>query len=201
MQKRLLIIGLTLLIILGTTATAPAHPHAFIAQRTRLIFDDKGLAGFKVSWAFDEMFSAMIAEDFDANHDGNLDPAEVAVIKEKAFGYISKDQYYIHVKIQGEPFAVKYIRDFDARLENGMLFYEFLVPCHVSAGPKGKQITISPYDPEYYSALYFIEKNPVVLENDQDYQVTSEIKEDKTTSIYYNMVHPYALFIDFRKLK
>ncbi len=198
MKSLAVLLTLTLLALHLFTGPAMAHPHAFIAQKTRLIFDDKGLAGFKVFWAFDEMFSAMIAEDFDSDGNGSLSPEEVVVIREKAFKNISEFQYYLHVKIQGKPFEVKYVRDFNARLEQGILFYEFLVPCHVTATAKGKQIRIAPYDPEYYSALYFPDKAPVGLDNAKGFKVKTRIGEDKTTSFYYDMVHPYTLYIDFK---
>jgi len=97
-----------------------AHPHVFIVQDTKIVFDEKGLAGFKIYWAFDEMFSVMIAEDFDKDQNGTLGEQEVATIKEKAFSYIAPHNYYIHIKIEGNPFAVKFITDFNATLNTGM---------------------------------------------------------------------------------
>ena len=44
-----------------------AHPHVFIVQRINAVFDDKGLAGFRMWWKFDDMFASMIAEDHDLN--------------------------------------------------------------------------------------------------------------------------------------
>ncbi|MGD8893057.1 MAG: DUF1007 family protein, partial [Desulfobacterales bacterium] len=54
-----------------------AHPHVFIVQRLKIVFDNQGLAGFEVEWHFDEMFSNMIAMDFDQNKNSILEPAEV----------------------------------------------------------------------------------------------------------------------------
>jgi len=51
-----------------------AHPHVFIAQNLKVVFDDKGMVGFNVNWAFDEMFSNMICEDYcDLNKNGILE--------------------------------------------------------------------------------------------------------------------------------
>ena len=175
-----------------------AHPHVFIANRIQVVFDDKGVAGFKVFWAFDDMFSAMIAQDFDNNKDGTLNNEEIKTIKEKAFAYIAPHNYYIHIKINGKEFPVKFIRDFTARLEQGKLFYEFVIPCHVRALSSPKSIVISPYDTEYYSALYFTEKNPVSIKSPKGFTVETQIKEDPNTRIYYDMVHPWSLFLRFK---
>ena len=44
-----------------------AHPHVFIHNSVTIVFDENGLAGFKVDWVFDEMFSNMIIHDYDQN--------------------------------------------------------------------------------------------------------------------------------------
>ncbi|MCD4675904.1 MAG: DUF1007 family protein, partial [Desulfobacula sp.] len=92
----------------------------------------------------------------------------------------------------------KYVTNFYAKLENGKLIYEFFIPCHVSAAKNFKHITIASYDPNYYSAIYFTQQHPFAIENSNQFKVTDQIKEDKSTSIYYDMVNPWALFLDFR---
>jgi ABC-type uncharacterized transport system substrate-binding protein len=54
-------------LVLLMPCSASAHPHVYVDARVDVVFDDKGLAGFKVTWVFDEMFSNMIAYDFDTN--------------------------------------------------------------------------------------------------------------------------------------
>jgi len=175
-----------------------AHPHVFIAQNLKIIFNDKGMAGINVVWEFDEMFSTMICDDHDLNKNGALEKTEVASIKEKAFSYIAEFNYFIYVKIDGTPFQVKYVTDFSARLENRKLIYDFFIPCHVSAVKNFKHINIASYDPNYYSAIYFTENDPYAIDNNGPFEVTAQIKEDKSTSIYYDMINPWTLFLDFR---
>lgn len=190
------------LIILGflfvMVGTAFSHPHVFIAQNLTIEFDEKGLKGIDVCWKFDDMFSTMICDDYDQNKNGILENAEVASIKEKAFSYIAKYNYFIYVKIDGKPFQVKYVTDFSARIEKGKLIYEFFIPCHVSAGKNFKHIIIDSYDPTYSSAIYFTKKHPYKINNNGPFEVTAQIKRDQSTSIYYDMVHPWGLFFEFR---
>ena len=194
--KTLLLVGLLILNVTGSSLNA--HPHVFIANKIQVIFDEKGVAGFKVSWAFDEMFSAMIAQDFDADKNGRLNENEIKTIKEKAFAYIAPHNYYINIKINGEDFPIKFVRDFTARLEKGNLFYDFTIPCHVTALAAPKTILVSPYDKEYYSALYFTEKDPVSIKAAKGFKVETRIAEDPDTRIYYDMVHPWTLFLNFK---
>ncbi len=176
-----------------------AHPHVFIEQETKMIFDEKGLAGVKIHWKFDEMFSAMIGEDFDTDKNSILDKNEVATIKEKAFGYIASHNYYVHMKIDDKPFAVKFIKDFNATLNNGHLTYDFLIPCHVNAIKAPKNITLSPYDPEYYSAIYFPDGKHLVIQGADLFTIETKVERDKSTLIYYETVNPLAIFLNFRQ--
>ena len=184
-------------VLLGP-GTGYTHPHVFIAQFTRVVFDEKGLAGIKVKWVFDQMFSTLILEDFDPDGNRVLDPEEVKTIKEKAFSYIAPHNYYIHIKIDGRPFAVKFIKDFNASVIQDRLMYEFFIPCHVTALETPKQIIISPYDPAYYSTIYFPDGPYLGFENADHFEVTSKTDIDRSTLIFYETVNPYALFLTFK---
>ena len=196
---RLYMFGIIGFIVLNASGrNLYAHPHVFIVQRIDIVFDDQGLEGFKMRWGFDEMFSIMIAGDYDRNQNRCLEPKEVQTIKEKAFNYLSNYNYFTFIKIDGKPFEVKYIKNFVAVLENNKLIYEFFVPCHVAAIRQFKKIIIAVYDPSYYTAIFFAENQPASLSFAESFDVKSAIREDKTTSIYYGMVHPWALFLEFR---
>jgi ABC-type uncharacterized transport system substrate-binding protein len=180
-------------------SAAHAHPHIFIVQRLNLAFDEKGLAGIGVNWLFDDMFTSMILEDHDRNGNGLLEPSEVKTIKAQAFDYIAEFNYFVFVKIEDKPFEVKFIKDFSARLSKGKMIYEFFIPCHVSAIDTPKKIKISTYDPSYYSAIFFAAKGPVALANAEAYEIKAATREDPDTKIYFDMIHPWTLFLEFRK--
>lgn len=187
------------ILILIFPDSGQTHPHVFIAQKLHVKFDDNGLAGIKVFWQFDDMFSNMITTDYDANQNGELEPNEVNTIKEKAFSYIGKSDYFFFIKIDDKPFQVKYVTDFNARLIYGKLIYEFFIPCHVKASEHLKQIKVATYDPNYYTAVYYVQTKPYSLLNDQPFETQSHIAEDKETLIYYDMVNPWTLFLDFKR--
>jgi len=178
---------------------ALSHPHVFIVQRIEIVFDDKGLAGFEVQWKFDEMFSTMIVGDYDKNQNRCLEPDEIKAIKEGAFSYLSNYHYFTFVRIDGKPFEVKFVRDFWAGVKENKLIYRFFVPCHVAARSSYRHIVVATYDPSYYTAIFYPEDRPAALDNAGGFDVESAIRQDASTSIYYDMVHPWALFLDFRK--
>ena len=59
-------------LLIISNGTTWAHPHVFIEQNLKIVFDEKGMAGFNVHWKFDDMFSSMICEDHDVNKMGFL---------------------------------------------------------------------------------------------------------------------------------
>ena len=189
----------SVLVILLSFWVVPAgsHPHIFIVQRLSMVFDEKGLAGIRVHWKFDDMFAGMIAEDHDFNHNGYLEADEVKSIREKAFSYLAESNYFVFIKIENRPFQVKYTTDFTAILQDGRLEYRFFIPCHVKATRNEKEITVATYDPSYYSAVFFAKNNPVSLISSDACEVKTAIREDPATTIYYGMIHPWTLFLEF----
>ena len=147
---------------------------------------------------FDDFFSNMIAEDYDKNHDQKLESSEVAVIKKEAFSHLVEYDYFSFIKIDSNSFKVKYVTDFQARLQNGKLTYSFFIPCHIKASSGFKKITISQYDPSYYSAVCLSKQHPVIIENGKKFDTRLEITENKDETYYYGMVHPVEAVITFR---
>ena len=195
--KKITTISIILLTIF--CGVALSHPHIFIAQKIKIIFDNQGLAGFNIHWTFDDMFTSMIVGDYDKNQNGILEKDEVALIKKEAFSYVSNYNYFTFVKIEGKPFDLKFIQNFSAELHDKKLVYKFFIPCHVMATSNFKQVTVASYDPSYYCAVLFGNNGSVSLDNSESFEVKTAIKEDKSTSIYYGQVNPWALFLDFRK--
>jgi len=204
LKKRNLLIkaiayNITMHTVLFSFSEVRAHPHVFAVQRLNIVFDDRGLAGIGVRWKFDDMFANMIAADHDVNQSGKFEANEVRAVEEKAFSFISEYSYFNFIKIDNTPFQVKFVRDFRAILENGELVYEFLIPCHVTATSRFKKVSVASYDPSYYIAIYFADRRPVSLSAADDFEVKTAIREDPDTEIYFGMIHPWTLFMEFRK--
>ena len=196
--KILIAAFICLVLLMVFSNTSFSHPHVFMTQQITSVFDDKGLAGFKIFWEFDDMFASMIAVDYDKNQNGFLEKDEVALVKAEAFSYLLEFNYFVFIRINEEPFDVKFIKNFSAILNDGKLVYTFFIPCHVTATHSFKQIVVDTYDPSYFSAILFKKKDPAVLENNDFFEVKTDVREDKSTSIYYDMVNPWALFLEFR---
>jgi ABC-type uncharacterized transport system substrate-binding protein len=71
-------------------------------------------------------------------------------------------------------------------------------PSRSSGSRLFKHIVIAVYDPTYYTAIFFAQKRPARVKNGDRFVIESAIKEDKSTSIYFGMINPWALFLKFR---
>ena len=175
-----------------------AHPHVFLYSTVTIVFDDAGLAGFRVKWRFDEMFSSSILLDFDKNGNKRFEPPEIQAVEAGAFANLKQFNYFMHVRINGKPFEVQYVTDFSAAMEDDKLVYRFFVPCHVTAIETFKQVSLSIYDQTYYSSVFWADA-PVAYKNADAYVVNHHIEKNKDEAYYYGQVYPEEVRLRFRQ--
>ena len=93
-----------------------SHPHVFVYSSIKIVFDEKVLTGFKVKWAFVDMFSNMIINDFDKNKNGSFETSEIEAIKNEAFSNLKQLNFTVIVsacqksRSQG-PYHVRVVRN------------------------------------------------------------------------------------------
>jgi ABC-type uncharacterized transport system substrate-binding protein len=197
-EKICFIITVGILILIVSPSLSGAHPHTYIVNRFTVLFDNQGVAGIRVNWVFDKFFSTMILEDYDGNRNGALEPAEIKTIQKEAFGYLANHGYFVHIKIDGQPFKVKFVTDFTARTREGALIYEFTIPCHVPAAGKPRQVRVAPYDPTFYALVLFAETEAVRLKGDVKFKVNHKIEKNPEEAYYNGMVQPYEMILEFQ---
>ncbi len=176
---------------------AESHPHVFMYNQITVVFDQKGLAGFEIRWAFDEMFSSMIIMDFDKNRNGRFETSEIESVEKGAFSNLKGFDYFTHIKINGKPFRVKYVKDFSAEIDQGTLIYRFFVPCHVRATKAWRDVKISVYDREFYTSV-FPASSPVALKNQRPFEVRHRIRKNKAEAYYFEQIYPDEVTLGFR---
>ncbi len=161
------------------SANVSSHPHVFIDSSLTVLFDERGLAGFKIQWVFDEMFSSIIIHDFDENRNGKFETSEVKKLKEGAFSNLKNFDYFTIIKITGQDFKVKYVRDFTSSIRENIVVYNFFVPCHITATSTFKEIKILFCDKENYSYFSFINNKPLQFENSAMFDFQYQLTQDK----------------------
>lgn len=174
-----------------------SHPHVFIYNSVKVVFDEKGLTGFNIKWAFDDMFSSMIINDFDKNKNGHFEPSEIEALKNGAFSNLKEFDYFTHIKINKKPFKVMFVKDFSAEIKDNILIYRFFVPCHVQAVSSFKEVKIAIYDSSFYSSV-FLTKNPICFEDSAYYEHDFQISKNTKEAYYYGQIYPEEITLRFR---
>jgi ABC-type uncharacterized transport system substrate-binding protein len=192
-------VPLLLVFFLFCSRELNAHPHVFIDTRVTVVFDQKGITGFLIEWKFDEMFSAMIIQDFDEDYDSSFSSAEIENIERNAFSNLKNYHYFTYISWKGGEYDGKRVEDFYAAIRGGTLVYRFFVPCRISVVDKEKLVKVWVYDDSYYCDVVYAEDVPVNIEGMEGYSIRYEIVQDVENPYYYGQVFPLQLRLSFWK--
>ncbi|WP_102110538.1 DUF1007 family protein [Oceaniglobus roseus] len=145
-----------LLALLLCATSAAAHPHLFIDSGLSPVFDDEGrLAGVRVVWVYDELYSLMMLEDYGLDPDG-----DGALTKEEAAGFAGFDQkpeegftgttraYLGEAELPLGPPVLPLVVLSEGRLASSHV-RRFETPVAADAGA----VEIRTFDPTYYAAF------------------------------------------------
>ncbi len=132
-----------------------AHPHISVNAYTHYYFDDQGLMGFYVQWAYDPMFSSQIIYECDANMDNAFSQKEIEEVESYFFSRLASDGYYMRLKVAGEKIPVPTAQNFSAEIdkEDEVVFFTFYIPLAVPNSGKETQLYVEFSDPTNYTAF------------------------------------------------
>jgi len=158
--------------------SAAAHPHVFVDYTVRLVLSGDRLTGVRLTWTFDDLFSGLILQEFDQDHNGTLSTAEVQRIEAKHLAEFRRAAYYANISVDGKPAVVPDARDFRATAAKGLVTYEFTLPLSL---PLASMTTIEVWvdDPVYYIA-YLPATAPISNQAAGPYTVECRLIPDKS---------------------
>ena len=191
--------GVLITLWLGLPVRGLTHPHLFVDYELFFVFNDKGLAGLRERWTFDEMFSTMVREEYDRDRNQLFDYQENLEIEKNAFLNLENFDYFTFIRIDGQGFAVKMTRDFKADINEERVRYTFFVPCPVTAAEKFKTLQVSIFDKSYYTALQMTDDKQVLLGAEPSYSVKTEVKRAKEFICYEEDGFPETVVIQFKR--
>jgi ABC-type uncharacterized transport system substrate-binding protein len=186
-------------LIVVFSGTLHAHPHIFIDNTVTIVFDEEGMAGIKLHWVFDEMYSNMLIYDYDTDQNKEFSAKELDILQNEAFENIAEYSYFTHININGKKFEKRYIEDFSASIENERVIYTFFVNCHVKAHTSDKKIEISVYDETYYTDIALEGMKSIKTKGADKFDHTLRLKDDMDNSFYYGQAIPQVIILTFKK--
>ena len=184
------------LVLAAWARPAAAHPHVWIDAVVEAWFVQGAVTEFRVSWTFDDFFSAMAIDDFDVNRNRTLEDTELQKLASVSEETLATSGYFLHIEIDGSPFAVEAVRDFSAVItDKGLLRYTFAAALPAPVDPSRKSLTVALYDENYYVDVALNRMDPVRLRGEMPLACTFAAAEDRAHSFYMGMIHPVRVRI------
>ncbi len=140
-----------------------AHPHVWIRYRIGFEMNRSRLDGFSEEWVFDPATTKLIEGMFDRNRNGSFEPDELAALKAGYFNNLIHFGYFTNVRINGEAKVVEKVTRFSASIVDGRVVYHFFVPLEIAATARTQKVTVTIFDPTYYTDLGFADTEGVAL--------------------------------------
>ena len=191
MRRRLA--GLAVLAAAAVPLPAVAHPHVWIDTVLTLHMATGRLASVGVEWRFDPYFSSFVAEEFDADADGRLDPAEQRTDESQAFAAVADFGWVTHLPVDGERQAFPRVEGFAAALDGGTLVYRFRLPLAEPADPARQTVGISTFDESFYVEVALDAVDPVRFDGRHDCHF--QVRTDLEPPIYQGLVTPQTVLL------
>lgn len=116
----------------GSPQPAEAHPHLFIDVSAKFMLTDSTLDCVNVFWELDEMTSAGLIEEFDANRNNRFEKQEYTILENEAFSYAAGSNFFTVVTWGKNLLRINETRHFVAIiLPDKKIRYSFSIPLNI----------------------------------------------------------------------
>jgi ABC-type uncharacterized transport system substrate-binding protein len=147
------VVAAALATVIGT-ASAAAHPHVWIKNRSDVVFNDAGLiTAIAIEWVFDENYSADATEGLDADGDGFFSAGELQPLVEENLKALKEYDYFVYSKADGKKLSYDDVTEYGQVHSYGTLKMYFTVPLKEPVDPRKAEFSYSVYDPSFFIAI------------------------------------------------
>jgi ABC-type uncharacterized transport system substrate-binding protein len=163
-----------------------SHPHMFIDSRLSFKLSGEGLEGFSVEWKFDEVFTAMISRDYDRDGNGVFSQREQREIEDGAFSNLQNYGYFIYLLTDAGAEQPQIVENFEAWLDEGVMYYRFFVPYPIKAENNPKTLRVAIYDKSFYCDIATQAQQPVRIQSPAALSVGYKVEKNRDLKITYS---------------
>jgi ABC-type uncharacterized transport system substrate-binding protein len=160
---RLALVGVALT---GFAASVEAHPHVWATVRSEVVIGPQNeITAIKHAWTFDEFYSAMAVQGLDSNGDGTYAKDELEPLAKVNVESLKDFDYFTFVRREGENafLPLKGPEDYWVEYDGTALTLHFTLPLEAPLAPRSEGVTLDVYDPSFFVAFGFAEKDPVKI--------------------------------------
>jgi ABC-type uncharacterized transport system substrate-binding protein len=151
------------LLVLGLAASAAqAHPHVYVTMKSEIVYDSEGrMTGIRHHWTFDDMFSSYATQGLESKEKGKFTREELQPLAEVNVTSLKEFDFFTQGKVDGKKAEFEQPVDYFLEQKDDLLTLHFTLPLKTPAATKTIDLDI--YDPLYFVAFEFAEKEPITL--------------------------------------
>lgn len=169
---------------------ARAHPHVLIDSHLIFLFEHGKVVALQMGWKFDPAYSSALVQDFDADKDGKLSPAEIATIEKEAFQDTRQYQYFTFAQLDGQPVDWPRAGEFKVLAHKDALLYAFRLGFPQPVDPRRQALKVSTYEETFYIDIDIPNDAAVKLVGDGAEGCKAIIGQDKSNPLLGGVAFP-----------
>jgi ABC-type uncharacterized transport system substrate-binding protein len=158
------VLALAVLALSLAMSAARAHPHVYVTMKSEIVYDAEGrMTGIRHHWTFDDMFSSYATQGLEQKQKGVFTREELQPLAEVNITSMKEFEYFTEGKMNGQKVEFGAPIDYFLELKDQLLTLHFTLPLKTPVQTKSVDLEI--YDPLYFVAFEFDEKDPITLKD------------------------------------
>jgi ABC-type uncharacterized transport system substrate-binding protein len=155
-------VALGLLALAFAAPAAHAHPHVYVTMKSEIVYDAEGrMTGIRHHWTFDDMFSSYATQGLESKVKGKFSREELQPLAEVNVTSLKEFDFFTQGKMNGQKAEFEQPVDYFLEQKDDLLTLHFTLPLKKPVATKNVDLEI--YDPLYFVAFEFDEKEPITL--------------------------------------
>ena len=155
-------LALGLLALAFAAPAAHAHPHVYVTMKSEIVYDAEGrMTGSRHHWTFDDLFSTYATQGLESKEKGKFSREELQPLAEVNVTSLKEFDFFTQGKLNGKKAEFEQPVDYFLEQKDDLLTLHFTLPLKQAAATKDVDLEI--YDPLYFVAFEFDEKEPITL--------------------------------------
>ena len=173
-------VALGLLALALAAPAAHAHPHVYVTMKSEIVYDAEGrITGIRHHWTFDDMFSSYATQGLESKEKGKFTREELQPLAEVNVTSLKEFDFFTQGKMDGKKAEFEQPVDYFLEQKDDLLTLHFTLPLKTPAATKTIDLEI--YDPLYFVAFEFADKEPITLKGAPASCKLSTVKLGDTT--------------------
>lgn len=188
---RPILTALGALAALAIDVPAQAHPHIWIEATVEVAIPQDRIDQVRISWTYDDYYSAALIDEFDRDKNRKFDPAEIKRLESEVLAPAIEFHFYAQARVRDRRIWAKAFRDFTAEIKGELVTFRFTLDMpEIKVDPRQEPVALALFDETYYVEIDVPKKRSVTLTGDGAAGCSATIAEDAQTPLFGGAAYP-----------